>query len=79
MCDRLRQHLAPLCAIKGLHRMVITRPELESVAIVEQTLSQLPIESLVAHEVHSLLQSVREIRQPVEWEAFEALLMGASP
>jgi hypothetical protein len=79
MCDRLRQHLGPLCAIKGLHRMVITRPELESVAIVEQTLSQLPIESLVAHEVHSLLQSVREIRQPVEWEAFEALLMGASP
>ena len=65
MGDKLMQHLAPLCVVGGLHRAVLQHPELDETLILEQTMSRLPLVSLVVHEVSSLVANIKAIRQ---WE-----------
>jgi hypothetical protein len=79
MCDRLRQHLGSLCSIGGLHRTTLTNPTMEPSSICEQALHKLPLHMLVSHEVHNLLQHIRNIRAPIPWENFERLFTDASP
>ena len=79
MCDRLRQHLGSLCSISGLHRTTLTNPTMEPSSICEQALHKLPLHMLVSHEVHNLLQHIRNIRAPIPWEHFERLFTDASP